>query len=133
VEADPAVISATYAHRAVLPAIIWQIRFKQGQRMRKVMCGLALAAFAAAVALVPLKASAPSGAIFTTLADGSEVNYNIYQAKEEVYLDGGPSSHSRDLRPRTTVRRSPHFILMTMLTLASSKPSNFRAVARSLV
>jgi hypothetical protein len=52
--------------------------------------GLAVASFAAVLAVVPLRASAPSGAIFTTLADGSEVNYNIYQAKEDVYLDGGP-------------------------------------------
>src|SRR5688572_8910938 len=32
----------------------------------------------------------PSGAIFTTVADGSEVNFNIYPSKEDVYLDGGP-------------------------------------------
>lgn len=31
-----------------------------------------------------------SGAIFTTLADGSRVNANIYAAKTDVYLDGGP-------------------------------------------
>ncbi len=31
-----------------------------------------------------------SGAIFTTVSDGSEVNFNIYPAKEAVYLDGGP-------------------------------------------
>lgn len=31
-----------------------------------------------------------SGAIFTTVADGSEVNFNHYAAKEDVYLDGGP-------------------------------------------
>jgi hypothetical protein len=30
------------------------------------------------------------GAIFTTLEDGSRVNANIYQYKEDVYLDGGP-------------------------------------------
>jgi hypothetical protein len=42
-------------------------------------------AFAAVVS-----ATAPSGAIFTTVADGSEVNYNIYPNKEAVYLDGGP-------------------------------------------
>ena len=42
-------------------------------------------AFAAVVS-----ADAPSGAIFTTVADGSEVNYNIYPNKEAVYLDGGP-------------------------------------------
>ena len=37
-----------------------------------------------------LPAHAPSGAIFTTVADGSEVNYNHYPSKEAVYLDGGP-------------------------------------------
>ena len=35
-------------------------------------------------------AHAPSGAIFTTLIDGSEVNYNQYARKIDVYLDGGP-------------------------------------------
>jgi hypothetical protein len=39
---------------------------------------------------VALPAHAPSGAIFTTVADGSEVNFNHYAAKEDVYLDGGP-------------------------------------------
>jgi len=38
----------------------------------------------------PASAHAPSGAIFTTLPDGSEVNFNIYPDKESVYLDGGP-------------------------------------------
>jgi hypothetical protein len=49
---------------------------------------------AAAVGLMPGDAwaagSAPSGAIFTTVADGSEVNFNQYPSKEDVYLDGGP-------------------------------------------
>lgn len=31
-----------------------------------------------------------SGAIFTTLPDGSRVNANIYPKKSDVYLDGGP-------------------------------------------
>lgn len=38
----------------------------------------------------PVSAQAPSGAIFTTVADGSEVNLNQYSSKEAVYLDGGP-------------------------------------------
>jgi hypothetical protein len=38
----------------------------------------------------PASADAPSGAIFTTVADGSEVNFNIYPSKDAVYLDGGP-------------------------------------------
>jgi len=45
-----------------------------------------LLAFAGTMA----RASAPTGAIFTTVADGTEVNYNQYAAKEDVYLDGGP-------------------------------------------
>jgi hypothetical protein len=45
----------------------------------------------AAVAVGPAaSAHAPSGAIFTTLADGSEVNLNHFPSKEAVYLDGGP-------------------------------------------
>src|SRR5436309_4674219 len=49
--------------------------------------------FAAAVLVVvaPLAvAHPPSGAIFTTVADGSEVNFNHYPSKPDVYLDGGP-------------------------------------------
>ena len=38
----------------------------------------------------PASADAPSGAIFTTLDDGTAVNFNIYDVKEDVYLDGGP-------------------------------------------
>jgi hypothetical protein len=46
----------------------------------------------AAVVLSPVivRAAAPSGAIFTTLSDGSEVNLNQFPTKEDVYLDGGP-------------------------------------------
>jgi hypothetical protein len=48
--------------------------------------------FLSAVLLLPVLsfASAPSGAIFTTLSDGSEVNLNQFPSKEDVYLDGGP-------------------------------------------
>jgi hypothetical protein len=35
-------------------------------------------------------AHAPSGAIFTTVVDGTEVNVNQYPSKADVYLDGGP-------------------------------------------
>src|SRR5206468_9591475 len=50
------------------------------------LLGSLIAASAAPGAL----AHSPSGAIFTTVVDGSEINANIYQAKEDVYLDGGP-------------------------------------------
>ncbi len=35
-----------------------------------------------------------TGAIFTTTEDGSRVNANIYSAKEDVYLDGGPRQNA---------------------------------------
>jgi cysteine-rich repeat protein len=35
-----------------------------------------------------------SGAIFTTLADGSAVDANIYESKADVYLDGGPGDQA---------------------------------------
>ena len=46
----------------------------------------------AAVVATSLAHAAPlSGAIFTTLPDGSVVNANVqYQSKCDVYLDGGP-------------------------------------------
>lgn len=57
--------------------------------MRK--AALYLGALAFLAASLPLPASANvSGAIFTTVANGSEVNFNIYAAKTDVYLNGGP-------------------------------------------
>ena len=35
-----------------------------------------------------------SGAIFTTLPDGTRVNANIYSSKDSVYLDGGPGDQA---------------------------------------
>jgi hypothetical protein len=62
--------------------------------MYRKVSALAAAAVSAitlvAVVATPASAHAPSGAIFTTLPDGSEVNFNIYAQKTDVYLDGGP-------------------------------------------
>jgi len=49
-----------------------------------------MVAVLAAVWTLPVLASAPTGAIFTTVFDGSEVNANQYPSKPDVYLDGGP-------------------------------------------
>lgn len=52
---------------------------------------LALVVFALAITVLASPANAQlSGAIFTTVANGSEVNFNIYANKNDVYLDGGP-------------------------------------------
>ena len=40
--------------------------------------------------LAPQSHAQLPGAIFTTVANGSEVNFNIYADKMDVYLDGGP-------------------------------------------
>ncbi|HET6949131.1 MAG TPA: hypothetical protein VFI47_02085 [Acidimicrobiales bacterium] len=53
------------------------------------MAGLVLSTIAV-LGGPPAQAQQLSGAIFTTLADGSEVDFNIYPSKEDVYLDGGP-------------------------------------------
>src|SRR5215475_2474744 len=58
--------------------------------MRRLAIGLGLAVAALLAVPVGVSAQAPSGAIFTTLADGSEVNTNLFAAKTDVYLDGGP-------------------------------------------
>ena len=54
---------------------------------------LGVAILAGVVVALPgpaVDAHAPSGAIFTTLPNGDEVNFNIYRNKDDVYLDGGP-------------------------------------------
>ena len=58
---------------------------------------LGLSAFLLLVALLSPTTSAQSpvsGAIFTTLEDGSRVNANIYDSKLDVYLDGGPGPNA---------------------------------------
>jgi hypothetical protein len=61
---------------------------KEGRVKRTICTGGSLTA--ACITAVVLHAHAPSGAIFTTLADGSEVNVNQFPSKDAVYLDGGP-------------------------------------------
>ena len=58
--------------------------------MGKHRARVAVSLFVASALAAPAAAHAPSGAIFTTLGDGSEVNFNIFPSKESVHLDGGP-------------------------------------------
>ena len=60
------------------------------QYFRRLCLALIVLAASMTMLVVPAVAHAPSGAIFTTLADGSEVNLNLFPSKEAVYLDGGP-------------------------------------------
>lgn len=54
------------------------------------ICGLVVVG----ITTSPLQAAGPSGAIFTTTANGSRVNANLYSSKCEVYLDGGPGPNA---------------------------------------
>lgn len=55
--------------------------------MRKFVMFLVLGCL---LALVTSASAQVSGAIFTTNSTGTEVNANIYDSKDDVYLDGGP-------------------------------------------
>ena len=60
-------------------------------RQRKKLRG-GIAALALSLATSSAMAAQVTGAIFTTLPDGSAVNHNIYDNKVDVYLNGGPVS-----------------------------------------
>ena len=45
-------------------------------------------------AISALQTAHLTGAIFTTVVDGMRVNANLYEAKEDVYLDGGPGPNA---------------------------------------
>ncbi|HWD84580.1 MAG TPA: hypothetical protein VG321_02435 [Solirubrobacteraceae bacterium] len=62
-----------------------QLRCVLRTTLGAVAIAAAFGCFAAAAQADPV-----SGAIFTTLPNGSEVNFNIYSSKLDVYLNGGP-------------------------------------------
>ena len=63
------------------------MQLRRSRRRAGIFAALLLAGTAAAA-----HGARVTGAIFTTLYDGSAVDHNIYQAKEDVYLNGGPAS-----------------------------------------
>jgi hypothetical protein len=64
-------------------------------RLRTPLLGVLVMALAA-----PAMAQGINGAIFTTTVDGKKVNGNIYAAKADVYLNGGPQNeHPKGLDP----------------------------------
>jgi hypothetical protein len=72
------------------------------ENKRKIMSILVISAMVATmfVLTIPVAenseagSSPVTGAIFTTLEDGTRVNANIYQDKRDVYLDGGPGPNA---------------------------------------
>lgn len=86
----------------------WQWFVMQGERGRRrprpwlIAPLIAVAAAIVLAVALPLHgvqevaAHAPSGAIFTTEADGDPVNANIYNNKHKVHLNGGPPPGAPD-------------------------------------
>jgi hypothetical protein len=65
--------------------------------LRRFLAGALAAPFVVAlIAVAPAAAEPLSGAIFTTDVTGVPVNLNIYAAKEDVYLNGGPGINAPD-------------------------------------
>lgn len=57
-----------------------------------------------------------SGAIYTTLSDGSEVNFNIYADKGDVYLNGGPGKGAGTNAPGLRADGVPDGVYVFMVT-----------------
>ncbi len=58
------------------------------------LIGIAIFVAVFSLFLQAVSAGPPSGAIFTTLEDGTRVNANHYDDKRDVYLDGGPGPNA---------------------------------------
>jgi hypothetical protein len=61
--------------------------------MKRLILGLAVAA-GLTVSSAAVSAQAPPGAVFTTVADGTQVNANVFEYGWDVYLDGGPGPNA---------------------------------------
>ena len=78
------------------------LRFPDHWAFRKPNCGTAfwLCTLLTLITLAVPALSQVNGAIYTTIADGTTVNGNIYSAKTDVYLTGGPQNqHDSGLSP----------------------------------
>lgn len=75
----------------------------------------ALALAAATLASPPAWANV-SGAIYTSVSDGTEVNFNIYASKEAVYLNGGPGKGAGTNAPGLRVDGNPNGDYIFMVT-----------------
>lgn len=80
---------------------------------QSVVTGIGLAVSLAA----PAAWSQVGGALYTTLSNGLEVNFNIYASKEDVYINGGPGKGAPSNDPGLV----PDGIYVFMVTDPSGK------------
>jgi hypothetical protein len=75
---------------------LYNIKEKVMLKSRNVKLGLCVILCCVVMSMLLSDALAKiSGAIYTTFEDGSSVNANIYEAKKDVYLNGGPKSENK--------------------------------------
>jgi len=55
-------------------------------------CTIALCLGLAMLGITGVVAQGPSGHVFTTIKDGTEVNFNLYGDRADVYISGGPQN-----------------------------------------
>jgi len=87
----------------------------------------------AAAVVSPAALANVAGAIYTTLIDGSEVNFNIYAAKPDVYLNGGPGKGAGSNAPGLVPDGTYVFMVTdpSGQTLLSTDPAACRQVTVS--
>lgn len=78
--------------------------------------GLVVATMASPVAWANV-----SGAIYTSLSDGTEVNFNIYSSKFDVYLNGGPGKGAGSNAPGLRVDGVADGVYIFMVTSPSGE------------
>jgi hypothetical protein len=67
--------------------------------MKRISSLVSALGLVAATLASPLALANVSGAIYTSVFDGTEVNFNIYPSKEAVYLNGGPGKGAETNAP----------------------------------
>jgi hypothetical protein len=84
--------------------------------MKRLSSVVSMLGLAAATLAAPAAWANVSGAIYTSLSDGSEVNFNIYAQKENVYLNGGPGKGAGTNAPGLRVDGVPDGVYVFMVT-----------------
>ena len=100
--------------------------------MRRVTSVVSMLGLASALA-APAALANVAGAIYTTLSNGSEVNFNIYAAKDDVYLNGGPGKGAGSNAPGLVPDGTYVFMVTdpSNQTLLSTDPAGCRLVTVS--
>lgn len=93
-EVDASALCRRIVESWCIPRGVHVMRARIVQRLLLGAISVVAVVAAGMAAIRPVSAGPLSGAIFTTVKDGSEVNYNQYVDKADVYLTGGPGAQA---------------------------------------